>query len=194
MIGLIQKLVLQMVEEIGGRDALLEVKRLTGLPDDFEFRIDTDYDNQQMRQLLDNACTVLQISEDTALTAFADFFLRDAQSRFPVFIAQAHSGRELLIHQTTIHNMLGSGLRNAEKLKAINDKFSVKELENGELEVIYRSPNQWCTLYRKLAEGVARLYQEKIALTTIQCRKRGDEHCTFLIHWPKANILSEKNL
>lgn len=185
MIGLIQKLVLQMVAEIGGPKALQDVKRLTGLPEDFEFRIDTDYDNQQMREILENACKVLQVNEDAALSAFAEFFLRDAQNRFPVFIAQARTSRELLIHQTTIHNMLGSGLRNAEKLKAINDKFQVIEHNNGDLKVLYRSPNQWCTLYRKLAEGVAEMYHEIITLSTIQCRKRGDKQCAFLIHWPE---------
>jgi Heme NO binding. len=185
MIGLIQKLVLQMVEEIGGPEALLEVKRRTSLPEEFEFRIDTDYDNEQMQQILENACAVLQVSEEAALSAFADYFLRDAQNRFPVFIAQARTSRELLIHQTTIHNMLGSGLRNAEKLKAINDKFQVIKHDNGDLEVLYRSPNQWCTLYRKLAEAVAELYQENMTLSTIQCRKRGDQHCAFLIHWPE---------
>jgi hypothetical protein len=185
MIGLIQKLVLQMVEEIGGPEALLEVKRRTSLPEEFEFRIDTDYDNEQMQQILENACAVLQVSEEAALSAFADYFLRDAQNRFPVFIAQARTSRELLINQTTIHNMLGSGLRNAEKLKAINDKFQVIKHDNGDLEVLYRSPNQWCTLYRKLAEAVAELYQENMTLSTIQCRKRGDQHCAFLIHWPE---------
>ncbi len=189
MIGLIQKLVLEMVEEIGGPDAKLEVKRRTGLADDFEFRIDTDYDDQQMRQVLEHACAVLQICEEDALIAFAKFFLRDVQNRFPVFLARARSGRELLIQQTTIHNMLGSGLRNAEKLKAINDKFSVLEKDNGDLEVLYRSPNQLCTLYRRLAEGVAEMYQEQISITTTLCRKRGDHLCAFHIHWPQPDVL-----
>lgn len=183
MIGLIQKLVLAMVAEMGGIEAVHEVKRRTGIPEDFEFRIDTDYDDTQMNMLLANACDVLKVSEDAALKAFSAYFLRDIQARFPVFLARAQTSRDFLLQQTTIHNMLGSGLRNAEKLKAINDKFSVEKLEGGDLQVYYKSKNQWCTLYRELVYDVAKLYQENLSLTTTQCRKRGDERCAFRLHW-----------
>ena len=186
MIGLIQKLLLDMVREEAGADAASEVKRRTGLAPDFEFRLDTDYDDEQARQLLGHACAVLDASENDVLERFARTFLRSALSHFPTFFALAADSRAFLARQPAIHNMLGSGLRNPQRLKAINDKFSITPHDDGCLEVRYRSPNRWCVLYRALAREVADHYGERLDIATLDCAKRGTQVCVFRLSWPEA--------
>jgi hypothetical protein len=186
VIGLIQKLLLDMVQEEAGADAAAEVKRRSGLAPDFEFRLDTDYDDEQARQLLAHACAVLGIDEDATLERFARTFLRSALVHFPTFFTLAANSRAFLTRQPAIHNMLGSGLRNPQRLKAINDKFSITPHDDGCLEVRYRSPNRWCVLYRALAREVADHYGERLDIATLDCAKQGADACVFKLSWPDA--------
>jgi hypothetical protein len=183
MIGLIQKILLDMVRELGGTEALQEVKQRTGLAADFEYRIDTDYDNDEARRLLDNACAVLGVDSDTAFKHYAQHFLRDATERFPTFFSISGSARELLGRQPAIHNMLASGLRDAEKRHAINDKFAVRNVPGEPLEVRYQSPNYWCGLYFALAHEAGKHYGERVDIEVAQCRMRGDANCLFRLNF-----------
>lgn len=149
MIGLIQKMSLDMVQEEAG--------------------------------------AVLGIDEDTILERFARTFLRSAQTHFPTFFALAADSRAFLARQPVIHNMLGSGLRNPQRLKAIDDKFSITPHDGGSLDVRYRSPNRWCVLYRALAREVANHYGERLDIATLECAKQGAAACVFRLSWPDAD-------
>lgn len=184
MIGLIQKALIEMVHEEAGDGAVVELKRRCGLAPDFEFRLDTDYDDTQARRLLTHACALLGVDEDTAQKRFARTFLRSARIHFPRFFTLAEDSRAFLARQPAIHNMLGSGLRNPQRLKAINDKFSINRLDDGRLEVRYRSANRWCTLYRALAHEVAAHYGERLEVATLSCAKHGADACMFRLCWP----------
>ncbi|APZ44200.1 heme NO-binding domain-containing protein [Acidihalobacter ferrooxydans] len=187
MIGLIQKLLLDMARERAGDDAVMEIKRRTGLPPDFNYRIDTDYDNTEAQRLLDNACAVLGISQDQAFEHYARHFLNAARHSFPTFFNLSPTARGLLARQPAIHNMLASGLRDTAKRDAVNDKFAISDLPGEPLEVRYRSPNAWCGLYFALTREVGEHYGENIDIDITQCRARGDNECVFRLHFtPKA--------
>ena len=187
MIGLIQKLLLDMVQDIGGAQAVQEVKRRTGLAPDFEYRLDTDYDNEEAQRLLDNACAVLGVDRDTAFGHYARHFLRDALERFPTFFRLSANARELLARQPAIHNMLASGLRDPDKRRRVNDKFALDNPADGPLVVHYRSPKAWCGLYFALAREVGHHYGEAVRIEVLQCRKRGDGECVFRLDFhPQA--------
>lgn len=183
MIGLIQKILLDMVRESGGPEAAQEVKRRAGLAAGFDYRIDTDYDDDEARRLLDNACAVLGVSQSEAFEHYARYFLRDVTERFPTFLRISGNARELLARQPAIHNMLASGLRDAEKRDRINDKFAVRDVPGQPLEVRYQSPNRWCGLYIALAREVGRHYGERVDIEVAQCRLRGDEACLFRLRF-----------
>lgn len=181
MIGLIQSILLDMVRELGGDAALAEVKRRAELAPEFEYRIDTDYDNDEARRLLESACAVLGIDQEQAFKHYARYFLRNVLTRFPAFFDISNNARELLARQPAIHNMLASGLRDAAKREAINDKFAVNDPPNAPLEVHYRSGNSWCGLYIALAHEVGAHYGETLDIRVEKCRKRGDPECLFCL-------------
>ncbi|XTI71698.1 heme NO-binding domain-containing protein [Acidithiobacillus sp. AC3] len=183
MIGLIQKVLLDMVQQLGGDEALAEVKRRTGLAADFQYRLDTDYDNEEVGELLKNACLVLGVDQEAAFRAYAQFFLAETLTRFPTFFRLSADAREFLARQPAIHNMLASGLRDTAKRDAVNDKFAVEDGPEGKLLVYYRSPNRFCGLYFALAEEVAKHYGQQVQIDVLQCRKRGDAECAFQLQF-----------
>ena len=52
MVGLMQKLLFDLLESTAGADAVVEVRRRAGVPEDKEFRIDEDYGDEEWRRLL----------------------------------------------------------------------------------------------------------------------------------------------
>lgn len=187
MIGLIQKVLFDMIEDQAGASALQEFKQRVGLSPEFVFRIDTDYDDAQMHELLQEACKLLQVDADTAFSLYAKYFLAAALELFPAFFRMSHSAREFLARQPAIHNIMASGLRDPERRKIINDKFAMIDHIQGPLEVSYRSENQWCSLFMALAREVAAHYGESVSIEIPDCRKRGAERCTFHLQFVRIS-------
>jgi len=188
MIGLIQKVLMDMVEDLGGSETAVALKRRVGLADDFVFRIDTDYDDAQMQALLAAACELLQVDADAAFALYAKYFLRAALELFPAFFRMSDSARAFLARQPAIHNIMASGLRDPERRQIINDKFWVMDQPGRPLEVNYRSDNQWCPLFLALAREVAAHYGETVAIEVAQCRKRGAAQCSFHLEFARKGM------
>ena len=182
MVGLVQKILMDLIEERAGADAVAEVKRRAEVPADRVFRMDEVYDDAEWRRMFSAACAVLDITPEQAEEAYADIFLEDAQRRWPVWFTMSKNARDFLLRQPAIHNGFATGVRNAESRKAITDKFDVQE--NGqELIVHYRSPNKLCGLYIKLAERIINYYGDKATVKETRCSKNGDAECEIRVLW-----------
>ncbi|WP_022698504.1 heme NO-binding domain-containing protein [Euryhalocaulis caribicus] len=181
MIGLIQLVLLDLVEQAGGKDKLAEVRRRGGLPDDFEFRIDTDYPDEEARALIGHACDVLELTPQQAYDAYAVHFLKDVQSRFPVFFAMAPTARDFLKRQPTIHNSMGSGVTGGDS--RLGDKFGVTETEDG-LITHYQSENRLARLYMSLARALLDHYGETAEVEALDDPDSAD--CRVAIRWAGA--------
>ena len=182
MVGLIQKLLLDLVESAATSDQVAEVKRRAGIPPDMEFRIDETYDDEEWRRLLAATCEVLEITQEQAEEEFADFFFRDMVKRWPTWLQMAKSSREFLERQPLIHNGFATGMQEPAKRDAINDKFRIESADD-ELVVRYCSPNRLCGLYKALARSVFSYYGDQAAIHETQCLKNGDSACEIHICW-----------
>lgn len=151
MVGLIQKVLLDLVESAGGVEAVLEVKRRAEVPADKTFHLDVAYSDDEFRRLLSAACDVLKITPQQACVAYADAFGRDALARFPTWFAMCKTGRQFLEKQPLIHSAFATGLADPASRKAVTDKFQVTSVGE-ELVTRYRSPNRLCALYKTLAQ------------------------------------------
>lgn len=178
MIGLIQLVLLDLVEKAGGADKLTEVRRRGGLPDDFEFRIDTDYPDEQARALIGHACDVLGLTPQQAYDAYAVHFLKEVQVRFPVFFTMSPTARDFLKRQPAIHNSMGSGVTGGDS--RLGDKFSVTETDAG-LITHYRSENRLAALYMSLARALLEHYGEDAEVTALDDPEAAD--CRIEIRW-----------
>lgn len=182
MVGLIQKILFDMVESTAGADAVVEVRRRAGVPADKEFRIDEDYDDEEWRRLLAAACGVLDVTQEQAEKVYADFFFKDMLQRWPMWFQMSKNAREFLERQPRIHNGFATGVQDPEARRSINDKFELEKC-NGELVMHYRSPNELCGLYKALARLIINHYGDQASVEETRCLKRGDAECELHIRW-----------
>ncbi|MCH7988964.1 MAG: heme NO-binding domain-containing protein [Planctomycetes bacterium] len=182
MVGLIPKLLLDLIESTATLDAVKEVKRLAGVPPDKKYSISETYDDDEWQRLLAATCDVLQISPEQAEEAFAEFFFKDSLKRWPTWFQISKNARELLERQPIIHNGFATSMQNPNDRKAINEKFRLESFDK-ELVMHYCSPNRLCGLYKALARRILDHYGDQATLRETRCLKKGDSACEIHICW-----------
>ena len=182
MVGLVQKLLFDMIESSAGADAACEVRRRAEVPQDKEFHINEVYDDAEWRRIFAATLDVLNLTQEQAEEAYADFFLKDGQTRWPMWFKMAKNAREFLLRQPKIHNGFATSQQDPALRSAIDDKFEVEECD-GELVVHYRSPNQLCGLYMALARWIINHYGDNAVVEEACCAKNGASECAIHIRW-----------
>lgn len=182
MVGLIQKLLFELIESSAGADAGREVRRRAEVPQDKEFHINEVYDDDEWRRIFAATCDVLNLPQEQAEEVYADFFCKDAQSRWPVWFKMAKNAREFLLRQPKIHNGFATSQQDAALRSAIDDKFEVEECD-GELVVHYKSPNRLCGLYMALARWIINHYGNSAVVEEVCCAKNGASECEIHVRW-----------
>ncbi len=185
MVGLIQKVLLDVVEAEGGPAAVADMKRRAAVPADRRFRLDTVYPDDECQRLFKAAGEVLGASQADLETVYADYFCRDAVRRWPVWFQISANARQFLERQQTIHNTFATGVRDADARRGIRDKFRIEKLDH-ELVTHYRSPNDLCGLYQALARWILDYYGEQAEIEETRCTRRGDAECEIHIRWPRS--------
>ncbi|WP_162628839.1 heme NO-binding domain-containing protein [Marinobacter bohaiensis] len=180
MIGLIQKVLLELVESEGGPEALAEVRAKAELAPGQDFRIDTDYDDGQCLRLIRAAQSHFQLDEEALWALYADYFINISRRMFPMFYQVSGSARDFLKRQPAVHATLAAGLRDEDERDRVRDKFSVRE-QGDRLLVTYGSPNRLCGLYEALFRRLLQEYGETGQFVVERCRKRGDAACRFCL-------------
>jgi len=183
MVGIIPKILLNLVGSLAGHEAECKVLKQAGLPGDHVFRLSEVYSDEQWKLLLKASCDCLKISESEALKAYAEAFGQDALARWPKWFAMSKNSKEFLFRQPKLHNYFASGVQDPEARKAITDKFSVEESGSSALITHYHSPNQLCELYVNLGEWVIRHYQDRGTINHKQCMKLGAPECEIHLRW-----------
>lgn len=137
VVALVHKLLFDLIDSIAGANAVVEIKRCAGVPEDRTFRMDAVYDDEEWRRLLAATCEVLHISQEQAEEAFAESLYKDSIERWPVWFQMAKNSREFLVLQPRIHNGFATGIQDPKACRAINEKFQL-ENRNGDLVMRYR--------------------------------------------------------
>lgn len=184
MVGLIQKILFDMIREIGGEQGLLEVKRLANVPLDKEFQINLVYSDEEWQRLLDAATQLLNVTREEVDAIYAEYFMKDSLKRFPTWFNMSKNSYEFLSIQPTIHNCFATGVADQQSRDEINDKFRVEKFPN-KLITHYRSPNHHCGLYKALAQCVINHYQDQASIEEKQCMKQNHDECEIHIQWSK---------
>lgn len=182
MVGLIHKILFGMIDNAAGETAIAAIRQGAQVPIDREFRIDENYDDMEFQKLLATTCESLGLSQDQAEAAFATAFYNDSIQRWPTWFRISRNAREFLKRQPAIHNGFATGVSDPEARKAIRDKFALRE-EDDRLIVHYKSPNNLCGVYIKLAELILQHYGESAKIEQKTCSRRGDEACEIHVVW-----------
>lgn len=182
MLGLIQNLLLRLVEERTGSQGRNAVLEGAGVPLSRLFRIGEDYPDVEFQRLLQSALRVTGLDEGRFLTAYAELFFRDARERWPAWFTSSPHSRSFIEKQCAIHNIFASGLGDQGARAAVADKFRV-ERHADRILTHYRSPNRLCGLYKALALRVVDYYGDSVEIMEHRCMHRGDEECEIELRW-----------
>lgn len=192
MVGLMQKLLFNMIRSMSGEETLATIKQQAGLPPTQEYQMNNVYSDEEWRRLLNVAFNVLGLNTEQGDELFAAYFLKDTIQRFPTWFSMSKNSYEFLSIQPTIHNCFATSVLDKASREAINDKFKIDQLPN-QLITHYRSPNQHCTLYKNLAREVIRYYQDEAFIDEKICMKHGAAECEIHINWTKLGASNERH-
>ncbi|MFQ5426307.1 MAG: heme NO-binding domain-containing protein [Gaiellales bacterium] len=182
MVGLAHRILFDLIQTSAGADAVAEVKRRAGVPEDRYYRLDQAYDDAEWRRLFAATCEVLGTTPEQAEETYADFLCRDALRRWPMWFQMSGDAREFLERQPAIHNSFATGVQSPAERDRVNDKFSLEKLDDG-FVMHYRSPNQLCGLYRATARWILRHYEDEAEIDETACQKHGDPECEIRVRW-----------
>lgn len=182
MVGLIQRLLLELVERHLGRSGVEKVLTSAGIATDIEYRIDTNYSDTEFQSLLSATMSEMKLDQPKLEQLYAKHFINDAQKRWPMWFTMADSARDFLLLQPKIHNGFASAMENERDRARINDKFHFEE-EADRIVIHYKSPNRLCGLFVCLAKEVLAIYNETAEIINDCCMNEGDEECQISIIW-----------
>jgi hypothetical protein len=189
VIGIIQRVLLSLLEQEGGAALRERVMQRAGLEPDVRFRINVNYADEDMLAMLEATAAETGLSRAEIMRRYADHFIDYAAELFPRFFSLSADAREFMLRQPTIHSSFSAGLRTAEERQRVADKFHLQECDDGSLRVEYRSANRLCDLYGALAVALGRRYGETIAVETLGCGLSGGP-CCLRVYWPQRHAAS----
>lgn len=193
MIGIIQKVLLDLLEQTGGLALKQAVLARVNLHSDTTFRIDQNYSDEQCLALIHATIAETGLPENDVNQLYAKAFIAEAQRLFPRFFEMSKSSEEFLLRQATVHAVMASGLQHAEERKQVTDKFNATRLSQGIVQIEYRSANRLCGLFKALAHEVADFYNEQVFISCTKCAKKGSDACSFTLQWP-SDVLPENGI
>lgn len=182
MIGLIPKVLIDLILNQSNPQTLQNILMDSGLPADQVFAINRSYPDEDWRRLFSNTLSTLNINEQQACELYADAFFNTAIELFPNWFKMASNSYDFLQMQPKIHNSFASGLSDSHQRQQTNDKFQI-EVQPNHIITHYQSPNQLCTLYISLAQRLAQLYGDTVDIEHSRCLKNGDKECTIHVYW-----------
>lgn len=183
MIGLIPKMLVDLVAARAGPDAAAAVRVRAGVAPDEPFRLGEVYPDQTWQALYAAARDALGVPREDAERLFARWFYEDAVKRWPSWFAMSRDARSFLERQPVIHNCFATALHDPAARAAVVEKFRLDRLPDG-FVMHYRSPNRHCRLYEALAEEILRHYGEEARIEQRRCVFRGDDACEIVVLWP----------
>lgn len=192
MVGLIQKILFNMILDIKGEETLREIKVMAGLSPELDYQINTVYSDKDWQRLLAATMKVLNLSPAEVDTLYAEYFGKDAIARFPAWFKMAKNSYEFILMQPIIHNCFATGVRDPKERSAIQDKFKIEKFPN-KVITHYNSPNHLCGLYQSLAKWVINYYKDKATVEEKKCALKGDSECEIHIEWTKMENKSDES-
>jgi hypothetical protein len=170
------------IEARGGVEAVSEVKRRAGVPEQKQFRLSEVYDDEEFQRLVAAGAEILALGQSQFEDEFAAACFEDLLGRWPTFFRISRNAREFLERQPAIHNSFASGALSPSERRGITDKFRLERLEK-ETVAHYSSVNRLCGFYKAFARRVIDYYHGQASIEEPRCLRKGDPECEIHIRW-----------
>lgn len=184
MIGVINSLLFDYVEDRHGAQKLTDLKAHLALPADYSFRLDTYYGDDDWQDVYAKTITFVGGEREALEWDFGYFCGFALAKQFPTFVKGCTCARDLIVRQPKIHNAIGNSITDPSKRQIINQKFTLEE-RDGKIVMHYVSPNHLCTFYRSLATWAGEQFGETLTIHEPRCLKNGDGECEIHLQYAK---------
>ena len=188
MIGIIPHVLVRLAEKHGGEAFVEKLFQEAKLSTPIDFQIDRNYLDEDVRALIVCAKRLLEPLGTDVDAVYAAEFLQKAEQLFPQFFRMSKNARDFLRRQPAIHNSIGRGLKDKRERENVSRKFQVSDGTDGDLQVIYDSPNRLCSLYCALAKQTGYRYGETVEVHMDHCGKRSGGACRMTVHFQGQEV------
>jgi hypothetical protein len=168
LIGIIHKVLHDLLIEIGGQELVNRINR-RGKIDLGSFRIVDSQKDHEFALLVPIVIEETGLKRSEVMDAFSVAFINYAESLFPEFFRMSSDARDFLIRQPKIHASLAAGLDSDHERASVRQKFQVTGLDDGALDITYESESRLCDLYQSLAHQLAERYGDRLDISVMRC-------------------------
>ncbi|MEL7255790.1 MAG: heme NO-binding domain-containing protein [Pseudomonadota bacterium] len=167
MIGIIEKVLVDCLIEVGGDELRQDVFFAAGIPADRVYRMDQHYPDAETARLLEATLTQTQLDAQAIFDLFTAQFFDIVEQVFPEFLRMCSSSEDLLRKQIKIHSIMAGGCRAAEDRQQVYDKFHLVDIGPHEIQVHYKSELQLSLLYETLMRYAAEKFGDTVVMQKI---------------------------
>jgi hypothetical protein len=176
MIGVINALLFEFVEEKWGADKLQSLNVELGFQPDFRFRQHRVYDDAEWASVYEKTIAFLEQDREQFEWEFGFFSGEKLITLHHALVADCKTARDVILRQPRIHHGIADAVANPKEHQGITRKFRLEENDSTVI-MHYRSANHMCTFYRSLATFVAQYFGETVTINEPGCMKHGADEC-----------------
>lgn len=183
MIGVIEKVVVECLLEIGDEELVQDVFFAAGIPPDRVYRMDQHYPDAETARLIKSALKVTGVSTQELFDLFGKTFFDVVADVFPEFLRMSKSSEDLVRKQAKIHALIAAGSRKPGESRKSTDKFQLLDLGPHDIQVRYKSELQLCGLYETLVRHAAERFGDTVKFAPHECAHNGADACIISVRW-----------
>lgn len=183
MIGIIEKVIVDCLLDVGDDELRLDVFFDAGIPPDRVYRMDEHYSDAETARLIASALRLTNVEPDQFYELFSRVFFDVIQDVFPEFLRMSETSEDLVRKQAKIHALIAAGCRKPGESEKSTDKFQLEDRGPHDIVVRYKSELQLCALYERLVHFAAARYGDEVRIASHDCAHNGADLCTIAVKW-----------
>jgi hypothetical protein len=140
-----------------------------------------NYSDEEIFDLVAAASRILDLPAEDVLRWFGRHAMVELSRRMPEMFNIHSSSRAFILN---VNRAIHPEVR---KLYSGADcpYFNFQDAPDGSLTMSYRSSRRLCHLAEGFIAGAEKIYCDSVKTRQDKCMHRGDDHCLFVLNWPK---------
>ncbi|WP_299631891.1 heme NO-binding domain-containing protein [uncultured Roseobacter sp.] len=183
MIGIIEKVIVDSLLELGGDELRQDVFFVAKIPNDRIYRIDRHYDDGETMRLIEAVLQVTGLETSELFDLLSEAFLEFVEGVFPEFLRMSRTSEDLVRKQAKIHALIAAGSRKPGDSQKSADKFRIEDHGPHHITVHYQSQLQLCGFYEALVRAAAKHFGDEVVFASHECAHEGANACRMTMKW-----------
>ncbi|MEO1689533.1 MAG: heme NO-binding domain-containing protein [Pseudomonadota bacterium] len=183
MIGIIEKVIVDCLLDIGGDELRLDVFLDAGIPPERVYRIDQHYPDAETARLIASALRCTGLAEPELFRRLSVSFFDVVEHVFPEFLRMCRTSEELVRRQAKIHALIAAGSRRPGESEKSTDKFAMESLGPHHVRVRYRSELQLDGFFETLVREAAARFGDEVEIPPYARGGGGADGSMITVKW-----------